>query len=202
VTTSASTAVPAVVLTLAALLVAGAPARAASPPACDGVLVVVDPGPLGGGVREACADTVGSAADVMVEAGVRFTYAEGQPFVCRIDGVPGPDREDCRGTPPGDAYWGLFWSDGTGDAWRYSSLGLAALEVPAGGAVGWRFQDGAEREDPRAAPGPSSAAGNPADSAAAGPVEADGGTGLTWAAGGAVLLLAGATGVLALRRRS
>ncbi|HET6562385.1 MAG TPA: hypothetical protein VFG72_10955 [Marmoricola sp.] len=192
-----------VVVATVAVLAGTAPVAPASAPSCAGVLVVVDPGPLGGEVRDSCVrDAGGSAAQVMADSGITVTYTEGQPFVCRIDGVPGSDREDCRGTPPGDAYWGLFWSDGTADRWRYSTLGLAALDVPAGGAVGWRFQDGTGRQEPRATPALTSTRTAASDASAPRTVDPDDRGALTWAAGGAVLLLAAAAGVLALRRRS
>ena len=34
-------------------------------------------------------------------------------YVCRVSGKPADDP--CVNTPPADAYWGLFWSDGVGE---------------------------------------------------------------------------------------
>jgi hypothetical protein len=135
---------------------AAAPA-AASSGRCDegtGVTVVVDPGPLGGGVMTGCApDGAGDTGSAVVTAaGFPLTFVSGQPFVCRIDGLPTADDEDCAGTPPADAYWGLFWSDGDPASWTYSSVGITGLEVPEGGSIGWRWQDGGARDEPGAAP--------------------------------------------------
>lgn len=143
----------------AALLVAlaAAPASAhASEDTCaeTGVTVVVDPGPLGGAPWSRC-DADGadrSVAQVLARLDLDVDYVAGQPFVCRIDGRPDPSREPCSRIPPQDAYWGLFWSDGEEPGWSYATAGVATLRVPAGGSVGWRFQDGGERELPRTAP--------------------------------------------------
>ena len=37
--------------------------------------------------------------------------------------------------PPTNAYWGLFWSNGTSGTWAYASEGVDSLSVPAGGSV-------------------------------------------------------------------
>jgi hypothetical protein len=147
--------------TLAATLVAlglTAPASVAAGGRCapgTGVTVVVDYGALGGGVVIACVPDGGgkSAAEVVTDAGFDLAYVSSQPgFVCRIDGRPGEADEDCGDTPPADAYWGLFWSDADPATWAYSSEGAGSLDVPAGGSIGWRFQDGGDREDPGAPP--------------------------------------------------
>lgn len=137
--------------------VAAAPAQAASGrcSAGHGVTVVVDFGPLGGGVHTACDPDGGGepAAQVTAHVGFDLDYVTSQPgFVCRIDGFPGSDAEDCGDTPPPDAYWGLFSSDGDPATWSYSSEGAGSLDVPDGGSIGWRFQDGGDREDPGAPP--------------------------------------------------
>lgn len=114
----------------------------------------MDFGPLGGGTDIGC-DPNGAgapASEVVPAAGFPLTYAAGDPFVCRISGLPGESDESCARTPPADAYWALYWSDGTSSQWSYSSSGVAGLEVPAGGSIGWRFQDGGNRENPSAPP--------------------------------------------------
>lgn len=143
-----------------ALLVAGvglAPAPAAAAGFCThgGVSVVVDFGALGGGVRTGC-DATGNrnAAKAFANTGHPLTYAQRQPgFVCRVDGVPSSDP--CVNTSPADAYWGLYWSDGT-SGWKYSTLGVGSLEVPAGGTVAFSWQDGGTADPPGT--GPASAA--------------------------------------------
>lgn len=121
----------------------------------DGVTVVVDYGDKRGGIDLFCDRAGGgkTVSQVMSGAGVDWQYTSGQPFVCRIEGIPTQEQgEDCVDTPPPDAYWGLFWSDGSPQAWAYSTRGAASLRVPNGGSVGWRFQDGGDRDVPGAAP--------------------------------------------------
>lgn len=126
-----------------AVMVAPAPAGAAT---CsgDGVSVVVDYRELGGTTVTACAPNGAgkSAAAVFAEAGVQVSYASRQPgFVCRVNGVPTSDP--CVNTSPTDAFWGLWWSDGA-RPWTYSSSGVGSLTVPAGGSVGWSWQQDRE----------------------------------------------------------
>ena len=143
-------------LPLAGVGLVAPPAAAASGRCAEGsgVTVVVDFGPLGGGTRVGCApggaDQPGS--QVVPAAGFPMTYVSGAPFVCRISGLPDADEEDCSGTPPADAYWGLFWSDGDPATWTYATVGITGLEVPEGGSIGWRWQDGGGRDLPGAAP--------------------------------------------------
>lgn len=141
---------------LAGALLPTASADAASGrcPAGTGVTVVVDYGPLRDGVGLGCdPDGAGKAAsEVVPAAGFPVTYVSGEPFVCRISGLPDASQESCARTPPEDAYWALFWSDGKSGTWNYSSSGVASLEVPEGGSIGWRFQDGGARENPGAPP--------------------------------------------------
>ena len=121
--------------------------------------VVVDYGPLGGGVVIGCdPDGAGkSASQVVEDAGFDLAYVSSQPgFVCRVEGRPRQDEgEDCGDVPPGDAYWGLFWSDADPASWVYASEGVGSLDVPEGGSIGWRFQDGGDRENPSAPPNPA-----------------------------------------------
>lgn len=157
-------------VTVGGLGVGAGPSAASSGrcPQGTGVTVVVDYGPLGGGVVTACdPDGAGRAAtEVMARTGFDLTYVNQQPgFVCRINGKPDASQESCANTPPPDAYWGLFWSDGDPATWKYSSEGAGGLEVPEGGSIGWRFEDGGDRENPGAAPNtaapPSSASPSP-----------------------------------------
>jgi len=168
---SARRLLPAVVATLTVTLAGwglSASPSAASAGRCPrgtGVTVVVDYGPLGGGVVTACdPDGAGrSATEVMGRTGFDLTYVNNQPgFVCRIDGKPDASQESCANTPPADAYWGLFSSDGDPATWAYSNEGAGSLDVPEGGSIGWRFEDGGTREDPGAPP--TAAASTPSPS--------------------------------------
>ena len=139
-----------VVLAMAGAGLAPVPAVAAGYCAGSGVSVVVDFGGLGGGIQKGC-DSSGNhnAAKAFTNTGHPLTYAQRQPgFVCRVNGVPQSDP--CVNTSPADAYWGLFWSDGSG--WKYSSLGVGSLTVPAGATVAFSWQNGGTLDPPGAAP--------------------------------------------------
>ena len=119
---------------LGVVSVAG-PASAAPCPGTSGVTVVVEYGALGGGTDVSCAAEGGrTAARLLKDTGHALTFLQRFPaFVCRVDGLPADDP--CVNTPPADAYWGLWWSDGESGEWSYSSLAAGSLTVPAGGYV-------------------------------------------------------------------
>jgi hypothetical protein len=155
----------AVRLAVAAFLAAAglgvpAAAHAATCSTSHGVTVVVDFHQLGGGVQAAC-DPEGAGrtgAQQMSDVGHHLTYVQRQPgFVCRVDGSPADDP--CVNTPPDNAYWSLWWSDGKSGTWSYAAQGIGALQVPDGGyvALSWQGGDGkaAPRVTPRALPAPA-----------------------------------------------
>lgn len=136
----------AVAATLAAAAYAAtpiAPAAAAGCSTADGVTVVVDFHALGGGVQSACVPDGGGdkASSLFPAAGFGLTYVQRQPgFVCRVAGKPADNP--CVNTPPADAYWGLYWSDGESGSWTYSSMGVGGLSVPDGGSVAFSWHGG------------------------------------------------------------
>lgn len=133
--------------------VPAAPAQADTCAGADGVTVLVDFNGLGGGVQGTCdADGGGkSASTIFGQAGFPLTYAQRQPgFVCRVSGVPTSDP--CVNTSPPDAYWGLWWSDGSSGRWTYSTLGASSLTIPDGGYVGFSFDDVDGQAPPSATP--------------------------------------------------
>ena len=144
--------------TLAAAAYAVVPAAPSSAAACsgsDGVTVVVDFHQLDGGVQTACvADGGGdTAAQLFAAAGFALTYVQRTPgFVCRVSGKPADDP--CVNTPPADAYWGLFWSDGRSGSWSYSTTGAASQHVPDGGYAGFSWQGSSSRTLPGYRPAP------------------------------------------------
>lgn len=155
----------AVRLAVAAFLAAAglgvpAAAQAATCSTSHGVTVVVDFHQLGGGVQTAC-DAGGAGrtgAAQMSDVGHHLTYVQRQPgFVCRVDGAPADDP--CVTTPPDNAYWSLWWSDGRSGTWSYAAQGIGALQVPDGGyvALSWQGGDGkaAPRVTPKALPAPA-----------------------------------------------
>lgn len=135
------------------LIAPSAPAGAATCSTASGVSVVVDHHDLGGGVQSVCdAGGAGKYADrQFTESGFALTYVQRQPgFVCRVDGAPSNDP--CVNTPPSDAYWGLWWSDGKSGKWTYSSTGVGSLEVPAGGYVALSWNGSSSSDPPSVAP--------------------------------------------------
>ncbi|MGZ8745192.1 MAG: hypothetical protein ACXWXO_19930 [Nocardioides sp.] len=190
-------------LAAATLLVAAAgtllpapPAMAATCSSGTGVSVVVDASGLGGGVVTSCvADGGGDAAGALFEVHHDLTRASQFPgAVCRVDGAPA-DAE-CRNMPPSDAYWGLFWSDGSG-GWVYSSQGVDSLDIPDGGSVAFAWQDGGDQdppgvappqhdEDPSPSPTPTGGGGGGGGSGSGGSGGSDGGAGPTGGGSSAV----------------
>ena len=209
---AAATALP-TVPTVPTVPAVAAAAAACGADAAGGVTVVVDPGPLGGAVTWACVEGGDgqTAAELTESAGHELEYVQGTPFVCRLGGRPGSDQESCGRTPPADAYWGLFWAEDRDAAWVYSTLGVSALTVPEGGVVGWRWQDGGDRDDPPALAGEAMPGADPTgeEPVVEEPVDeepVDGAPGEAvapvWAVGGVVLLLVTALGLAARRRRA
>lgn len=145
--------VAAVLVTAATGLLPSGPAQAAGCSTASGVSVVVDFHELGGGVQQAC-DAGGAgrtAATQFGDAGYRLTRVQKQPgFVCRVNGAPSSDP--CVDTPPADAYWGLWWSDGTSGRWTYSSQGVDSLKVPSGGSVALSWNGSSGQHPPGVAP--------------------------------------------------
>jgi hypothetical protein len=125
------------------------PVQAATCGSSSGVTVVVDFHQLrGGGAQTAC-DSGGAgkyAAAQFTDAGHALTYVQNEAFVCQVDGLGSPQ---CSRTPPADAYWSLWWSDGKSGAWKYASLGVTALKVPSGGYVALSWQKGSAQAPPR-----------------------------------------------------
>lgn len=187
----------AVRLTAATVLVAAAgaalplsPAAAETCSSDTGVSVVVDATGLGGAISTSCvADGGGDSAASLFEVHHDLTRAARFPgAVCRVDGAPA-DAE-CQNMPPADAYWGLFWSGGSG-GWVYSSEGVDSLEIPDGGSVAFAWQDGGDQDAPGVAP-PQTAEEEPSSSPSPQPTAqpgggsggSGGGTGSTGGTGG------------------
>ncbi len=134
----------AVLLGAAAGVVAvAAPAHAAACSPGTGVTVVVN-----SGVRcDADGGTGERATTNFADAGHSLTFASRSGgFVCRVDGQPSDDP--CTEASPADAYWALFWSDGSSGTWSYASLGVSSLRVPKGGAVAFVFQRSSSKTFP------------------------------------------------------
>lgn len=141
-----------VLVAAAGVVGAPSPAVAAACTSDSGVTVVVDFHELGGGVDQDCVADQGQADDLFRAAGHTLENVRGQAFVCRVDGLPSAEQEACARTPPSDAYWGLWWSDGTDGTWTYSSQSTYALDVPDGGAVAFSWNGSAGQARPGVAP--------------------------------------------------
>ncbi len=139
--------VAAVALTAAAGLVVPTPAHAAGCPTTNGVTVVVD----NGGIQSTCVTGGGGdTAASLFEVHHNLTRVQRQPgAVCKVDGAPASAQ--CVNMPPANAYWGLFWSDGSG-GWIYSSEGVDSLNVPNGGSVAFAWQNGGGTDYPGVPP--------------------------------------------------
>ena len=128
------------VVAVAALIAAAAALVPASPAAaveCDGVIVVVDPGPLRGDPTVRCAPGEPSSGyEALRGAGHTVEDVPGQPgLVCTIDGRPDPCRISSS------AYWS-YWHADQGGSWTYSNVGAGNRAPPPGTVEGWRFGDG------------------------------------------------------------
>jgi hypothetical protein len=152
-------AVAAVLVTAAAVpLVAGATATPTAAATCadsGGVSVVVDFKTFGSGVQSVCdADGGGQSAWNLFEGnGFDLETVQRTPgFVCRVQGLPLPEDDPCVNTPPANAYWNLWWSDGKTGKWTYSSVGAASLTIPAGGSVALAWDDVDGQSTPGVAP--------------------------------------------------
>lgn len=139
-------------MTAAAGIVAfSSPASAAGCDSAVGVTLVVDFHELGGGVQQVCdLDGAGkSASTLFPDNGFPLTYVQRQPgFVCRVKGLPTQEQEPCVNTPPGDAYWGLWWTDGESGTWTYSTEGASSLDVPDGGAMAFSWNGSSTKSPP------------------------------------------------------
>ena len=102
--------------------------------------VVVDFAGLGGEVVAGCAPSPASGVDALAQAGFDMTAVQSDPgFICRIDGLPDTESEDCADTPPASASWS-YWTAELGGAWKYSSTG--ATSPVEGDLEGWSFSTG------------------------------------------------------------
>lgn len=132
--------------------VTAAPAAAAACTDAGGITVVVDPGSLSGSLSQTCVASGGDdGAALFAAAGHTLERVQRFPgAVCRVDYQP--ESAGCVNMPPTNAYWGLFWSNGTSGSWVYASEGVDSLSVPAGGSVAFAWQASSSRRDPAVAP--------------------------------------------------
>ncbi|WP_016697717.1 prenyltransferase/squalene oxidase repeat-containing protein [Actinoalloteichus spitiensis] len=119
-----------------------APATPGYCPDDDGVTVIVDFQELAATEPlVACAPgPQETGLDALENAGFEVTGTDrwGTSFICRINGLPTPDTEDCVDTPPAHAYWS-YWHAPNGGDWEYSSHGATFRAPPPGSFEGWSF---------------------------------------------------------------
>ncbi|MGA8845163.1 MAG: hypothetical protein WB471_00935 [Nocardioides sp.] len=178
--------------------------------------MVVEFNQLGGRDLRGCDEAGGgrTASQLLGRQGVSLTYVQRQPgFLCSLDGVPADDA--CVNTPAEDAYWSLWWSDGSAAGWRYASTGVDSLAIPDGGSLALVWDGVAGNVVPTTPPGAIVAGAVAGASAGSGPASASTraprrppaieatGTGLpAWVAPAAAgLLFAAAAGTAVVRRR-
>jgi hypothetical protein len=139
-----------VLLAVAGAGFAPAPATAAGYCSGSGVNVVVDFGSIGQGLEKGCG-TGSTAAAVFKSAGVDLNRdAQYRGVVCQVEGLP--TNANCTTMPASNAYWGLYWSDGTSGKWVYASTGVDGLKVPNGGFVAFAWQSSTSQRVPATAP--------------------------------------------------
>jgi hypothetical protein len=162
-----------------------APAATSGPcPTADhGVTVVVDLAAFGGGVVTRCAPGAPSSGFAALrDAGFTITpVSSNHGFLCRIDGLPGPEADPCQEIPPASAYWSYHLAD-RGGTWQASTRGAGNRTPPPGSVEGWAFGSGSPPSVPpppppappttapptTAPPHPTGASGGGADAPPAG----------------------------------
>ncbi len=164
------------------------PAQAASGVCTSnkGVTVVVDYGPLGGGVTVRCAANAdGSGLSALHAAGfsTQGTIKDGPGVVCRINNRPSRAQEKCQTTPPVSAYW-RYWHASNGGSWAYSQSGAANRRVTAGGFEGWTFTSAKPGVRPVRSGGSGAGASGAGRSTGSTDSGASGGSGTSGAKGG------------------
>lgn len=105
-----------------------------------GLNVVIDFQELGGGVQVKCVEdwSGGKALKGLDEAfKLEGTDRWGLAFICRVEGKPGPNVEDCIDTPPAEAHW-AYWSSTSG-SWSQSGSGVANSSAKPGEWHGLSF---------------------------------------------------------------
>jgi hypothetical protein len=183
------------------------------------VNTVIDYGDLGPEPQVICryrfADSA-TMAEVLIAANVTLEEATGSTgFICRVNGYPTaeqaidingtPYQERCQSTPPQQAYWTLWVSDG--DKWTYAQRGYAQQKPTIGGAIGLSFSHGAATEQlaPRIPPLNPDGATDPApssrDQATPRATTTDDRGSFPWAVVVVVVIIAGFVVVALVRRR-
>lgn len=113
-------------------------AHAATTPCADNeVTVIVD------GFGAGCAPAGGNGYETLRAAGFDVEVTQKFPdFICRINGSPGPDVDQCLTASPADAYWSYWHAPLGGSEWTYSNYGAFARSPGAGTVEAWMWGAG------------------------------------------------------------
>lgn len=122
-------------------------------PGASGVTVVVDSTALGGGVSVRCAPGApASGLAALTGAGFAVQMVLNVPkAVCRINNLPGPDKQDCVNMPPGNAFWS-YWHASRGGSWAFAQGGAGSWTPRPGSVEGWAFSTASPAAPPAVAP--------------------------------------------------
>ena len=129
-----------------------------------GITLVVDYGSLKSGNPEIRCALPGETEkltgwSLFLDAGIKVEGTSDYPtgFVCRINGLPTADKQDCLHTPTaGEGTWQYFTASKAG-GWHFSMVGSAMSHPACGDYQGWRFvtlSDGSGPHLPRVTPKP------------------------------------------------
>jgi len=109
----------------------------------SGVNLVIDYQDLPAGASEPQAFCVtdidgDTAVDAFTQiAEIEGTQRWGNAFICRVDGQPDAEREDCVDTPASNAHWS-YWTSADGE-WSESATGASGIKVHPGEWHGLSF---------------------------------------------------------------
>ncbi|MBO0868970.1 MAG: hypothetical protein J2P15_10420, partial [Micromonosporaceae bacterium] len=143
-------AVAAILLTTALAVPEPAQAAGGYCPDANGVTVVVDLRPFGGGVLIQCAPGAqANGVAALAHAGYEGDYVYdfnniANDFVlCNINGKPGVDQPTCEDNALGSKSFWSSWSASNGGSWTlHPGQPYIAAKPPTGGFVGWSFAAG------------------------------------------------------------
>lgn len=133
-----SAAVATAALTSAMMVGLSPVAHAATTPCADDeVTVIVD------GFGAGCAPAGGNGYETLRAAGFDVEVTQKFPdFICRINGSPGPDVDQCLTASPADAYWSYWHAPLGASEWTYSNFGAFARSPEAGTVEAWMWGAG------------------------------------------------------------
>jgi hypothetical protein len=134
-----------VAIAFCAVAAPGARVGAAPVSSCSsqsGVIVIVDFAAFGGDIERGCdpgQPATALAAMHTAGFGTAGTARYGDAFVCRIDGLPSPEKEACTDTPPASSSWSFYFARPTDRRWTYSAVSVVGYQPPSGSLIAFAF---------------------------------------------------------------